>query len=162
MHNDGARLLRALPHTREAIATPIGVAHQTVTMWANGQRLPNREHREALERLFGIPASSWPTSIATAVAGNATGNRKRRRYQQSVPRVDVQLDATDLEAIEAIASASERSRGFVARELIREALLRRNAEARRAFERPARLVAEVTESIGLGRADHATEGSQSK
>lgn len=59
----GATLLRDLvspkTHTQASVARDVGVTPEAVRHWAVGFSKPKPELREELERLLGIPASSW-------------------------------------------------------------------------------------------------------
>jgi transcriptional regulator with XRE-family HTH domain len=52
-------IVRPPVETQAGIARKLGVTPQAVQKWLCGFSRPEREHREKLEQLVGIPAASW-------------------------------------------------------------------------------------------------------
>jgi transcriptional regulator with XRE-family HTH domain len=68
----GEALRVALVETRvmsqAELARRIGVSQPTVSDWANAKIRPEAHHRQAVERVLGIPADGWMTDAERAVA----------------------------------------------------------------------------------------------
>ena len=60
MRSEGSRLLGVVDMTQRQIAGRIGVSRATVAMWISGQRVPDRDHQNALLAAFAIPTTAWP------------------------------------------------------------------------------------------------------
>ncbi len=48
-------------HTQVAVATEVGVSPSTISRYVAGALSPQHVYREAFERLYSIPVSSWET-----------------------------------------------------------------------------------------------------
>jgi transcriptional regulator with XRE-family HTH domain len=57
----GTELLRERFLTKAEVARRVGVSHQVVSDWVAGMKRPVLEHREILQREFGIPVEAWLT-----------------------------------------------------------------------------------------------------
>jgi transcriptional regulator with XRE-family HTH domain len=57
----GTELLKERFLTKAEVARRVGVSHQVVSDWAAGMKRPAPEHREILQREFGIPVEAWLT-----------------------------------------------------------------------------------------------------
>lgn len=77
--------------SQTAIALAVGISPSTVSRYVAGTQSPQQAIREAFERLYKIPASSWETEKERSI---------RERAQQEP------VDATPAEAPAAVEEAS--------------------------------------------------------
>lgn len=79
--SDGARQLRAFfspPRMTQAdLAKALGVSQQAVSMWVTGRSRPSAHQREAIERIAGIPATTWLTDVERRHVEAASESVKR-------------------------------------------------------------------------------------
>lgn len=54
-----------------ALAAALGIGQQTISAWKRGTCRPEPHHRDALERIAGIPAPSWYSPDELAVSRGA-------------------------------------------------------------------------------------------
>ena len=87
---EGRKLLAALlgPNlTAYRVALSIGVRPDSVYRWLNGTSRPEAPYRDALQRIFKLPASAWYTDAERVVAyGRNTGGLARQRRTREVVR----------------------------------------------------------------------------
>lgn len=70
MRSEGSKLLAAVEFTQREIATRIGVSQATVAMWISGDRVPSKDHRNAIAAAFGIRVTAWPRDSAASTSSD--------------------------------------------------------------------------------------------
>ncbi len=76
---EGAVLLTAKltpAMSQRDLADALGVTPQAVSAWVSGRARPGSVHREAIERITGIPAESWLTTKERREIGHAATRAK--------------------------------------------------------------------------------------
>jgi transcriptional regulator with XRE-family HTH domain len=95
---EGQRLLAEHPATLEAIAEVCVCAFTMPAKWRSGSSRPSAAHRAAMERAFGIPASSWelaPTVTVPRVAARPVVDVVANADRSTLAQVDARIAAVE-------------------------------------------------------------------
>lgn len=77
------------------LAAALGCRQPSVSAWARGHSRPESHHREAIERLTGIPQRDWMTASERAVAdGVATDDSGPQRAVTADAAAAIERKAT--------------------------------------------------------------------
>lgn len=68
---DGSRFLREELKKRKLTLTACAIALRvkvpTIHSWVSGKKRPRSEYRDAIQAIFGVPASAWKTAADLAL-----------------------------------------------------------------------------------------------